>query len=263
MRSRLEPGTALLLLHCNNQGIVLRPAQIREEGETPFLNESYCKVTLHGPRGLTGCVCFFSPPHHCNLAPFCAQANSSLLTSDCSERCSCSSSTGQTCQAASCPPGRVCEVQAGVRDCWVSRGLCSLSVDANLTTFDGARSVVSSPGIYELSFRCPGLQETVPWYRVVADVWPCDSKAAVLGHVHIFFQDGLVTVTRKKGVWVSLDTGGMSPLSFVLPVAVSLHSWQPSKALLSVFFTDLCSLFLWISICVSTSNLVPLFWLSS
>ncbi|XP_026935335.1 LOW QUALITY PROTEIN: IgGFc-binding protein [Sagmatias obliquidens] len=130
-------------------------------------------------------------------------ANSSLLTSDCSERCSCSSSTGQTCQAASCPPGRVCEVQAGVRDCWVSRGLCSLSVDANLTTFDGARSVVSSPGIYELSFRCPGLQETVPWYRVVADVWPCDSKAAVLGHVHIFFQDGLVTVTRKKGVWVN------------------------------------------------------------
>ncbi|XP_033701123.1 IgGFc-binding protein [Tursiops truncatus] len=130
-------------------------------------------------------------------------ANSSLLTSDCSERCSCSSSTGQTCQAASCPPGRVCEVQAGVRDCWVSRGLCSLSVDANLTTFDGARSAVSSPGIYELSFCCPGLQETVPWYRVVADVWPCDSKAAVLGHVHIFFQDGLVTVTRKKGVWVN------------------------------------------------------------
>ncbi|XP_029094684.1 IgGFc-binding protein isoform X2 [Monodon monoceros] len=130
-------------------------------------------------------------------------ANSSLLTSDCSERCSCSSSTGQTCQAASCPPGRVCEVQAGVRDCWVSRGLCSLSVDANLTTFDGARSAVSSPGIYELSFRCPGLQETVPWYRVVADVWPCNGKAAVLGHVHIFFQDGLVTVTRNKGVWVN------------------------------------------------------------
>ena len=153
--------------------------------------------------------------------------NSSLLTSDCSERCSCSSSSGLTCQAASCPPGRVCEVQAGARDCWVPHGLCSLSVDANLTTFDGARSAVSSPGIYELSFRCPGLQETVPWYRVVADVWPCNGKAEVLGRVHIFFQDGLVTVTRNKGVWVSLDTGGTSPPGFVLPVAVSLHSWQP------------------------------------
>ncbi|XP_023988423.1 IgGFc-binding protein [Physeter macrocephalus] len=129
--------------------------------------------------------------------------NSSLLTSDCSEHCSCSSSTGLTCQAASCPLGRVCEVQAGARDCWVSHGLCSLSVDANLTTFDGARSAISSPGIYELSFRCPGLQETVPWYRVVADVWPCNGKAEVLGRVHIFFQDGLVTVTRNKGVWVN------------------------------------------------------------
>ncbi|XP_014651575.1 PREDICTED: IgGFc-binding protein [Ceratotherium simum simum] len=129
--------------------------------------------------------------------------NSSLLSSDCSESCSCSSSTGLTCQATSCPQGRVCEIQAGVRDCWVPKGVCSLSVDANLTTFDGVHGAISDSGVYELSSHCPGLQDTVPWYRVVAGIWACHGKAAAVGQVHIFFQDGLVTVTPTKGVWVN------------------------------------------------------------
>ncbi|KAM9226326.1 IgGFc-binding protein [Dugong dugon] len=129
--------------------------------------------------------------------------NSSLLTSDCSQRCSCSSSTGLTCQAAGCPEGRVCEVQAGTRDCWATRGLCSLSADGNLTSFDGAHLAVNSPGVYELSSLCPGRPETRPWYRVVTDVQPCAGKAEGLGQAHIFFRDGLVTVTPSQGVWVN------------------------------------------------------------
>lgn len=180
--------------------------------------------------------CFCSQPHLCDPAPSCAQANSSLLTPDCSKRYSCSSSTGLTCQEVSCPPGRICEIQAGAWDCWVPQGLCSLSVDANLTTFDGARSAVHSPGVYELSHRCPGLREAIPWYRVVADVQPCSGKAEAVGLVHLFFQDGLVTVTRKKGVWVSPGTGGLSPPGFACPVAVSLCAWLPvCLALCSLF----------------------------
>uniref|UniRef100_A0A2R9AW43 VWFD domain-containing protein n=1 Tax=Pan paniscus TaxID=9597 RepID=A0A2R9AW43_PANPA len=129
--------------------------------------------------------------------------NSSLLTSDCSERCSCSSSSGLTCQAAGCPPGRVCEVKAEARNCWATRGLCVLSVGANLTTFDGARGATTSPGVYELSSRCPGLQNTIPWYRVVAEVQICHGKTEAVGQVHIFFQDGIVTLTPNKGVWVN------------------------------------------------------------
>nr|XP_012630060.1 IgGFc-binding protein isoform X2 [Microcebus murinus] len=130
-------------------------------------------------------------------------ANSSLLTPDCSERCSCCPSSGLTCQAAGCPEGRVCEIQAGVRDCWASRALCSLSVDANLTTFDGAHSGTYPPGIYELSSYCPGLEKTIPWYRVVADVQPCHGKVQAVGQVHIFFKDGIVTVSPNKNVWVN------------------------------------------------------------
>ncbi|XP_032105097.1 IgGFc-binding protein [Sapajus apella] len=129
--------------------------------------------------------------------------NSSLLTSDCSERCSCSPSSGLTCQAAGCPPGHICEVQAEARDCWAPRGLCFLSVGANLTTFDGAHGAITSPGVYELSSRCPGLEKTIPWYRVVADVQTCHGKAEAVSQVHIFFQDGMVTVTPNKGVWVN------------------------------------------------------------
>ncbi|XP_066204639.1 IgGFc-binding protein [Saccopteryx leptura] len=129
--------------------------------------------------------------------------NSSLVSTDCSERCSCSSNTGLTCQATGCPLGRICEVEAGIRDCWVPAGVCSLSVDTNLTTFDGAHSIVSTPGIYEISFRCPGIQKTIPWYRVLADVHSCHGKDEVVSQAHIFFQGGLVTVTPHKGVWVN------------------------------------------------------------
>uniref|UniRef100_A0A673V2Y0 VWFD domain-containing protein n=1 Tax=Suricata suricatta TaxID=37032 RepID=A0A673V2Y0_SURSU len=129
--------------------------------------------------------------------------NSSLLSSDCSKRCSCSSSNGLTCQEASCPPGRVCKVQAGARDCWVPQGLCSISKGANLTTFDGLIRAATSPGIYDVSSCCPGLQKTVPWYRVVADVQPCQGRVEAVVQVHIFFQDGLVTVSPKKGMWVN------------------------------------------------------------
>ncbi|XP_055450659.1 IgGFc-binding protein-like [Psammomys obesus] len=129
--------------------------------------------------------------------------NSSLMSSDCSERCYCSPSTGLTCYAAGCTSGRVCEIQAGVRDCWPAKGLCSLSVGANLTTFDGAHNAISSPGVYELSSRCPGLHMDVPWYRVVANVKPCHGNDKVVGEVHIFFQDGMITVTSSNSVWVN------------------------------------------------------------
>ncbi|XP_004474079.2 IgGFc-binding protein [Dasypus novemcinctus] len=129
--------------------------------------------------------------------------NSSLLTSDCSERCSCSSGTGLTCQAAGCPPVRICGVQAGVRECWVPHGLCSFYTGANLTTFDGAHRAFGSPGIYELSSRCPTRRETSPWYRVVADVRSCNGKAETVSQAHIFFRNGLVTVSPSKGVWVN------------------------------------------------------------
>nr|XP_036869692.1 IgGFc-binding protein [Manis javanica] len=129
--------------------------------------------------------------------------SSSLLSSDCSERCSCSSSTGLTCQTVGCPLGQVCEVQAEARGCWVPDGLCYLSAGANLTTFDGAHSTIRSPGIYELSSRCPALQKPFPWYRVVADIHPCHGKGEAVGQAHIFFPDGLVTVNPNKGVWVN------------------------------------------------------------
>uniref|UniRef100_A0A9L0SED5 Fc gamma binding protein n=1 Tax=Equus caballus TaxID=9796 RepID=A0A9L0SED5_HORSE len=181
-----------------------------------------CRGSCAALSGLTGCtsrcfegcecddrfllsdgVCIPIQDCGCTHAGRYLPVNSSLLSSDCSERCSCSASAGLTCQAAGCLLGRVCDVQSGVRDCWVRQGLCSLSVGANLTTFDGARSAIGSSGVYEVSSRCPGLRATVPWYRVLAGVWPCHGKDKAVGQAHIFFQDGLVTVTPNNGVWVN------------------------------------------------------------
>ncbi|KAM4825775.1 IgGFc-binding protein [Thomomys bottae] len=128
--------------------------------------------------------------------------NSSVLTEDCSQRCSCSSSAALTCQQNGCPSGYICEIQEGVQDCRPAHGLCSVSLGTNLTTFDGALGAINSSGFYELSSLCPGVQN-IPWYRVVADVQSCQDNVQTVGEVHIFFQDGLVTVTPHKGVWVN------------------------------------------------------------
>lgn len=164
----------------------------------------------------------------------CAQVNSSLLSSDCSQHCSCSPSTGLTCKAASCGPDRVCEVRAGAQNCWAPQGLCSLSVDANLTTFDGSHGAFRSQGIYELSSRCPGLPDTIPWFRVVAVVQACEGKIGPVNQVHVFFEDGLVILSSENGVWVSPGMGARLPWAFVLPAAVPLQSWLPICLVLSL-----------------------------
>ncbi|NP_001158127.1 Fc fragment of IgG binding protein like 1 precursor [Mus musculus] len=141
------------------------------------------------------CGCFYNDQY--------MPVDSSLMSSDCSERCFCSPNNGLTCHEAGCPSGRVCEIQAGVRGCWPAKGLCTFSVGGNLITFDGAFNPISSPGVYELSSRCPGLLKNVPWYRVLADVQPCHDNDKIVSKVHIFFQDGMVTVIPSKGTWVN------------------------------------------------------------
>lgn len=165
------------------------------------------------------------------------------MSSDCSELCYCSETTGLTCRAAGCPSGQVCEIQAGVRQCRAAHGLCSLSVGANLTTFDGALNAISSPGVYELSSRCPGLLKNVPWYRVLADVQPCLNNDKIVSKVHIFFQDGMVTVIPSKGAWVSLGTEGRAVFpGFPSSCLSILHPGYP-VTLQSVFFIRVSALF--------------------
>ncbi|XP_045148926.1 IgGFc-binding protein [Echinops telfairi] len=194
-------------------------------------------AALSGPTGCTtrcfeGCECddrFLLSNGVCVPAGDCGcthdgrylPVNSSLLTSNCGERCSCSPSAGLTCQAAGCPGDRVCEVQAGVRDCWRPRGLCSLSANTTLTTFDGAHNAISSPGIYEFSSLCPGLRKTSPWFRVVADVQFCHDKAEAVNQAHVFFRDGVITVTPNHGVWVNGRRVDL-PADVLTSVSVSL-----------------------------------------
>lgn len=169
-------------------------------------------------------------------ASFCPQANTSLLSPDCTKRCTCSASGVLTCQAAGCPEGRTCEVQAGSRDCWVPHGLCSLALGGKLTTFDGSRNAITSPDVYEVSSRCPGLRGLIPWYRVLADVRNCRDKLEAASLVHVFFQDGMVTMTLSKGVWVSggggFRVGEQGEHIFLLPpLPACFYLNTPSRSL--------------------------------
>lgn len=164
---------------------------------------------------------------------FCPQANTSLLSPDCTKRCSCSASGVLTCQPAGCPEGRTCEVQAGSRDCWVPHGLCSLALGGKLTTFDGSRNAITSPDVYEVSSRCRGLRGLIPWYRVLADMRNCRDKLEAASLVHVFFQDGMVTMTLSKGVWVSRsqDRGARRAHLSSAPSPYLPLSCTPSKSL--------------------------------
>ncbi|XP_055002412.1 IgGFc-binding protein [Sorex araneus] len=180
-----------------------------------------CQSSCAGLSGLTGCtgrcfegcecndrfllsqgVCVPAQDCGCSVDGQYLPANTSLLTSDCSKRCSCSATGVLSCKAFGCPKNLTCEVHAGSRDCWPPHGLCSLSPGGKLTTFDGFKNTITSPDVYEVSSRCPGHKD-IPWYRVLADVRKCRDQLEAVRLVHVFFQDGLVTVTPNKGVWVN------------------------------------------------------------
>ncbi|KAG3256039.1 hypothetical protein H1C71_039090 [Ictidomys tridecemlineatus] len=224
---------------CQHLAAYTADCQAAGSSVKPWRSDSFCSLkcpahshysvcTHHCPgscaalSGLTGCtsrcfegcecddrfllsqgVCIPAQDCGCTYQGRYLPVNSSLLNSDCSERCSCSSSKGLTCEAASCPAGHVCGIREGSRKCQAAQGLCTLSLGAQITTFDGANSTFSSPGVYEISSRCPTLRPTIPWYRVVANVQPCHEKPETVSQFHIFFQEGIVTVTPGKGVWVN------------------------------------------------------------
>ncbi|XP_054553156.1 IgGFc-binding protein [Talpa occidentalis] len=181
-----------------------------------------CQDSCAGLSGLTGCttrcfegcdcdegfllsqgICIPTRDCGCTHDGRYLPMNTSLLTPDCGELCSCSSSSVLMCQPAGCQSGLICAIQDGSQGCWAPQGLCSLSAGGNLTTFDGAQNVISSPNVYELSVRCPGFQGAIPWYRVLVDIPICSGKVGAARQVHVFFQDGLVTVNPNKGVWVN------------------------------------------------------------
>ncbi|XP_074075051.1 IgGFc-binding protein [Macrotis lagotis] len=144
--------------------------------------------------------------------------NSSWLSVDCSERCTCAPGGKLSCQAMSCPAGSACHTHGGVRNCQGPVGICSLLT--HLNTYDGLEAPAGSPGIYELSAPCSEASPNGAWFRVLADFWPCSKDSKTVSRAHVFFQDGLVTLTPTGAVWVN---GQQITLPANVLKSVSIH----------------------------------------
>ncbi|XP_030398777.1 IgGFc-binding protein-like [Gopherus evgoodei] len=130
------------------------------------------------------------------------KAGESIISSACSEKCTCQASGGLVCEPHSCSNEEICALQDGVRGCVKQEGRCTLLPGAQLTSFDGASGGDLHSGAYELVSLCNNSAPS--WFRVVVDIRACSDGATMAGTtVYIFFRDAFIAVKRNKETWVN------------------------------------------------------------
>ncbi|XP_042296350.1 IgGFc-binding protein-like [Sceloporus undulatus] len=131
------------------------------------------------------------------------KAGESIFSSSCTEKCTCSSVSGQLiCEEASCPLGKTCTLKDGVRGCEQREGRCKISPEAQLTSFDGASGDFFWSGVYELALLCN--DSALSWFRVLVSFGRDSDDGLVLAKaIYVFFQDTFVAVKSNNKMWVN------------------------------------------------------------
>ncbi|XP_062996671.1 IgGFc-binding protein-like [Elgaria multicarinata webbii] len=130
------------------------------------------------------------------------KAEETVINKDCSEKCTCHASGRLTCEGISCRKGETCALKEGVRSCVRQEGQCTLTLGAQLTTFDGASGEILYSGIYEVVSLCNSTART--WFRVMVDVRDCSSgEARAAASVYVFFRQAFIAINRNKEAWVN------------------------------------------------------------
>ncbi|KAJ7304150.1 hypothetical protein JRQ81_011679 [Phrynocephalus forsythii] len=124
-----------------------------------------------------------------------------ILSSNCSEKCTCRPSGQLTCEETSCPEGETCSLTANIRGCVRQEGHCLITPGAWFTSFDGAKGKLLSNGIYKLASYCDEMSPS--WFKVVVDVNECDEHLApAASAIYVFFRDAFITVNNME-TWVN------------------------------------------------------------
>ncbi|NWH52055.1 FCGBP protein, partial [Fregata magnificens] len=123
-----------------------------------------------------------------------------VLSSDCSESCTCRAAGGMRCQPAGCPFGQVCGLNDGVRGCVEQPGRCTLAPTTRFVSFDGATGTTTATGTYVVTTLCD--PHSPAWFRLLADVGGNQDRPAVVA-LHLFSPQPFITVKRDKKVWVN------------------------------------------------------------
>ncbi|ETE64581.1 IgGFc-binding protein, partial [Ophiophagus hannah] len=126
------------------------------------------------------------------------KAEESILSRDCSEKCTCLASGQLACNKTSCPKGEVCALQNGRHGCFKQEAECHLSLEAELTTFDGVSGTILYDGAYVMASLCD--EGAQMWFRLVVDFRSCNSKMSSVSAIYLFFREAVLAVNQDKEV---------------------------------------------------------------
>ncbi|KAL8220199.1 UNVERIFIED_CONTAM: hypothetical protein K2H54_040445 [Gekko kuhli] len=130
------------------------------------------------------------------------KAEESLVSRDCSEKCTCHASGQLTCAKLGCKAGETCTLKNGVRGCVRQESQCTLAVGGQLTSFDGASGEILYVGAYEVASLCNSAD--LSWFRVIVDVKSCrDSEGMAGAAIYVFFRETFIAINKNKEAWVN------------------------------------------------------------
>ncbi|XP_055655119.1 IgGFc-binding protein-like isoform X1 [Falco peregrinus] len=130
------------------------------------------------------------------------KARETIISNNCSTKCSCHPSQGLICEDMWCPPDEVCTRRDGAQLCVKREGRCRLSPGASLTTFDGTRGDLLTSGTYKVAALCN--EQSPNWFKVVVEVSECrDDNIPAAVAVFVFFREAFITVNNNMEVWVN------------------------------------------------------------
>ncbi|KAJ6663498.1 hypothetical protein lerEdw1_009577 [Lerista edwardsae] len=150
------------------------------------------------------------------------KAEESVLSKDCSEKCTCHASGRLTCEETGCKEGETCTLKNGVRGCAKQEGHCTLALGGQLTTFDGASGEIPYMGVYEVASLCDNTAHS--WFRVIVDVRECGDGEGMAGAaIYVFFREAFIAISKNKETWVN---GQSAKLPVIVSEAVSVSLFQ-------------------------------------
>ncbi|XP_053124186.1 IgGFc-binding protein-like isoform X2 [Hemicordylus capensis] len=146
------------------------------------------------------------------------KAEESLVSKDCSEKCTCHASGHLICEEMSCKKGEACALRNGRRGCVRQEGQCTLSLGAQLTTFDGASGEVLYSGAYEVASLCDSMART--WFRLIVNMGECSDGEVLAGAaIFVFFREAFIAINKNQEIWVN---GQPTKLPATISEAVSV-----------------------------------------
>ncbi|XP_030399072.1 IgGFc-binding protein-like [Gopherus evgoodei] len=130
------------------------------------------------------------------------KSRENVISSDCSEKCTCHPSGRLICEKTSCATGEICVLRDGMHGCMKQEGQCMVSPGAYLTTFDGVKGKFLYSGMYKVASLCD--ESSPAWFKVVVDICECTNDGIpACEAIFVFFREALVTVNNNMEAWVN------------------------------------------------------------